>query len=89
MITDTGLSKEAYIRSVLPGNIPREKPDERFYTVMKDLIDIANNANQIAKQVNNYDSDVACKLHNEAEKLARFQLDARRAFLLPEKIRWL
>jgi hypothetical protein len=53
---------------------------------MKDLIDIANNANQLAKQVNNYDSDVAYKLHNEAEKLARFQLDARRAFLLPEKI---
>jgi len=55
-INRTGLSKEAYIRSVLLGYIPREKPDERFYEMMKDLSGIANNVNQLARKANAFGS---------------------------------
>ena len=84
-IQSTGLSKEAYMRSVLLGNIPREKPDERFYTLMKDLSGIANNANQLARKANAFGSIHSRMLQTEAEKWSRFQTDIREAILLPEK----
>ena len=83
-IEKSGLSKEAYIRSVLFDRVPREKPDEQFHTMMRELLESLNNANQYARQVNSFDSDAAWKLYNELEKLSRLQLDIRKAFLLPE-----
>jgi len=85
-IQKTGLSKEAYIRSVLLGNIPREKPDERFYTLMKDLSGIANNANQLARKANAFGSIHTQTLQTEAEKWSTFQTAVRKAILLPEKL---
>ena len=85
-LDSTGLSQEACIRSLLHGFVPREKPADRFYTMMKELIVSINIANQLARQVNRFDSDVAWKLYNELEKLSRLQLDIRQTFLLPEKM---
>lgn len=85
-IQKTGVSKEAYIRSVLLGRVPREKPDERFYDVMRELSGMANNTNQLARKANAFNSIHARMLQREAEKWSRFQLDVRREFLLPEKL---
>ena len=85
-ISKTGLSIEACLRSIINGFIPREKPDERFYLMMKELIEVMNTANQLARHVNRFDSDVAWMLYNELEKLSRLQLDIRQTFLLPEKL---
>ena len=82
----TGLSKEAYIRSVLLGSIPKEKPDERFYAMMKDLSGIANNVNQLARKANTFGSINSRSLQNEAEKWSKFQTEMREIILLPEKI---
>ena len=46
------LSEGGLIRLVLKGYEPREKPDERFYDVMRELSSIGNNINQIARTVN-------------------------------------
>ena len=40
------------ISLLLKGYEPREKPDERFYDVMRELSSIGNNINQIARSVN-------------------------------------
>ena len=85
-IKKTGLSKEAYIRSVLLGSIPKEKPDERFYAMMKDLSGIANNVNQLARKANTFGSMNSRSLQNEAEKWSKFQTEMREIILLPEKI---
>jgi len=42
-VKKTGLSREAYIRSLLLGYAPKEKPDARFYEVMRELSAIGNN----------------------------------------------
>ena len=56
------LSEAGLIRLLLRGYEPREKPDERFYDVMRELSSIGNNINQIAMVVNSnravYQSDV-------------------------------
>jgi hypothetical protein len=82
----TGLSREAYIRSILLGSVPREKPDDRFYAVMRDLSGIANNANQLARAAAAFGVVDTRRLQREAEKWSQFQLDVRRVFLLPEKL---
>ena len=85
-INRTGLSKEAYIRSVLLGYIPREKPDGRFYEMIKDLSGIANNVNQLARKANAFGSIYGKTLQAEAEKWSKFQTEIRERFLLPEKM---
>lgn len=42
------LSEAGLIRLLLRGYEPREKPDERFYDVMRELSSIGNNINQLA-----------------------------------------
>jgi len=42
------LSEGGLIRLLLKGYEPREKPDERFYDVMRELSAIGNNINQLA-----------------------------------------
>jgi len=82
----TGVSREAYTRSVLLGSVPREKPDERFYAVMRSLSGIANNANQLARKAVATGYFHAKELQEEAEKWGKFQLEVRQKFLLPEKL---
>ena len=45
------LSEGGLIRLLLRGYEPREKPDERFYDVMRELSAIGNNINQIAAKI--------------------------------------
>lgn len=46
------LSEAGLIRLLLRGYEPREKPDERFYDVMRELSSIGNNINQLAVKAN-------------------------------------
>ena len=46
------LSEGGLIRLLLRGYEPREKPDERFYDVMRELSAIGNNINQLAAKAN-------------------------------------
>jgi len=81
----TGLSKEACIRDLLNGFAPKEKPNERFYAMMKELSGIANNVNQLARKANAFGTIDSKTLQAEAEKWSRFQTEIRETFLLPEK----
>mgnify|MGYP000257055013 CR=1 FL=1 len=46
------LSEAGLIRLLIRGYEPKEKPDDRFYDVMRELSSIGNNINQIARTVN-------------------------------------
>ena len=45
----TGLSEAEYLRCLIEGYNPKEKPDEEFYKIMRNLRAIGNNLNQIAR----------------------------------------
>ena len=64
---------------------PKERPDERFYDVMRQLSSIGNNINQLAAQANSLSFVDAQKLQKEAERWHKFQADVERQFLRPEK----
>ena len=48
--TESGYSREAYIRSLLDGRIPRPMPPPAYHDMMRELHGIGNNLNQIAQK---------------------------------------
>lgn len=79
------LSEGCLIRLLLKGYEPREKPDERFYDVMRELSAIGNNINQLAAKANTLGFVDAPQLKKEAERWHKFQADVERIFLRPDK----
>lgn len=79
------LSEAGLIRLLLRGYEPREKPDERFYDVMRELSSIGNNINQLAVKANTLGFVDAPQLKKEAESWHKFQADIERTYLRPDK----
>ena len=79
------LSEGALIRLLIRGYEPREKPDERFYDVMRELSSIGNNINQLAVKANALGFVDAPQLKKEAERWHKFQADIERTYLRPDK----
>lgn len=79
------LSEAGLIRLLLRGYEPREKPDERFYYVMRELSSIGNNINQLAVKANALGFVDAPQLKKEAERWHKFQADIERTYLRPDK----
>ncbi len=81
----TGLSQSAVMRALILGYEPREKPDERFYEVMKKMYEISDNLKQLERiaYIQGYiDKE---KLTYELEKFNKFQLEVQMKFLRAEK----
>ncbi|MPN10349.1 hypothetical protein SDC9_157644 [bioreactor metagenome] len=79
------LSEAGLIRLLLRGYEPREKPDESFYDVMRELSSIGNNINQLAVKANALGFVDAPQLKKEAERWHKFQADIERTYLRPNK----
>ena len=79
------MSESGLIPLLLKGYEPREKPDERFYDVMRELSAIGNNINQLAAKANTLGFVDAPQLKKEAERWHKFQADVERTFLRPDK----
>lgn len=80
-----GVTESALVRSLLKGYEPREKPDERFYAVMRELSAIGNNVNQLATKGNTLGFADVPTLKQEAIRWHRFQADIEAVFLRPMK----
>jgi hypothetical protein len=82
---ECGYSREAYIRSLLEGRIPRPMPPPDYHAMMRELHGIGNNLNQIAQKahitnnINDGRYDRALKMFVEA--LTRIE----EAVILPKK----
>lgn len=46
----SGLSREAYLRHIIRGIVPRDAPPPDYYAMMRELHKIGNNLNQIAQK---------------------------------------
>ena len=80
------MTEAALVRSLVSGYEPKEKPDDRFYDVMRQLSAIGNNMNQIARKANAIGFIDAWEYKHQAELLHQFQLEVRRHFILPGKV---
>lgn len=81
----TCLSEAALVRLLIKGYEPREKPDERFYDIMRELSAIGNNIHQLSAKANALNFIDALQLKQETERWHKFQANIEREFLRPEK----
>lgn len=80
-----GVPREAYLRMLIMGTQPKEKPSADFYGMMKELNAIGNSLNQIAT-VANSKSFINVKAYEEnACKLNGFILEISKAVFIPER----
>lgn len=49
-VKQSGLSREAYLRQIIKGLVPKNTPPPDYYLMMKELHKIGNNLNQIAQK---------------------------------------
>lgn len=80
-----GLSEAELIRNLIIGFEPKEKPDNRFYEVMRDMRAIGNNLNQIARKANSLNYIDFQSYQFEAKKWNEFILEIKKEFLLPQQ----
>lgn len=53
LVKKSGLSREAYMRHLISGVIPKEAPSPDYHSMMRELHHIGNNLNQIALKAHN------------------------------------
>jgi len=82
----TGLSKSAFIRMLITGYAPKEKPDARFYEVMRELSAIGNNLNQLARKAAALNYIDVPQYKKEADEWRELRMAIKREFLEPEKL---
>ena len=80
----TCLTEAALVRLLVRGYEPKERPDERFYDVMRQLSSIGNNINQLAAQANSLSFVDAQKLQKEAERWLGFRRMWSDSFSVPK-----
>lgn len=81
----TGLSESDFIRSYIKGYKVKEKPDENFYYVLRNLGGIANNINQIARVVNRSLYIDPRDYDKHMQKVLDFITDIEELYLSPVK----
>lgn len=80
-----GMNASDYIRKLLVGYKPKEKPPEDFYEVIKSIRIIGNNINQIARMANARGVVDILHFNKEVEKLDQIIIDMKNKYLRPEK----
>ena len=83
----SGLSREAYLRHLISGVVPREAPSPDYFGMMRELHGIGNNLNQIARKAHTLNVmdvqryDAACRQLEDAIRAIT------EAVILPEKLK--
>ena len=85
-VRKTGLSREAYIRKLLQGYVPRELPPIDYYGMMRELNAIGNNLHQISARANKTGFFLAEKYDENYKQLMEKVLEIQAAATLPEKV---
>lgn len=81
----SGLSQSAVLRILIKGYEPREKPDDRFYDLMRQFYAMSNNLNQIAIKANSLGFVDTRLLKDKIDKLTNFSLKLKRNTCIPKR----
>ena len=80
-----GMNASDYIRHLIVGYKPKEKPSEQFYEEIKNIRNNGNNINQIARIANAKGVIDVPHLKKEIDKLDAFIIDMKNKYLRPDK----
>ena len=84
-VKKSGISREAYLRHLIDGNLPREYPPPDYFRFMQELYRVGNNLNQIAQKAHVLNV-VDVKRYDEAcHNIDKLILDITKAVIFPAK----
>lgn len=83
--TKANITESEYFRRIILNYEIKEKPDQEFYTAMKDLRGIAVNVNQIARKANSLNFIDTPQYANISKELNKFMLEIKEKFLIDRK----
>ncbi len=79
------ISEANFLRNCINGFQVKEKPDENFYQVLKDLRGIAVNINQLARSSNSYGYYDKEQYNSNIKKISDFIVDIQEMYLTPAR----
>lgn len=83
-VRQTGLSREAYLRALISGYVPRPLPPAEYYAVLRELRAIGNNLNQLAAKAHATGHPDCAIFQREADDLRSAIWQIREAVTAPE-----
>ena len=84
-VKKSGLSQEAFIRTLINGYIPKELPPPDYYAMTRELHTIGVNLNQIAAKANATGHIDKAVFQYEANRLRKAVVEIQAAVTLPER----
>lgn len=85
-VKKSGLSREAYLRQLVNGLVPRNAPPPDYYSMMRELHQIGNNLNQIAQKAHVLNVIDVQRYDREVRRFQQAVEQITAAVVLPEKI---
>jgi len=85
-VKKSGLSQEAYVRSLIDGLVPTDAPPPDFFAMMRELHYIGVNMNQIAQKAHALNVLDSKRYDDNAEMLKKDVVEIINAVMLPRKI---
>ena len=80
-----GLTDAAFIRMAIHSLVPKEKPDEEFYTAIRQLTGISINLNQLTAKANSLGFIDVPLLHKLADDISKLQSELFSKYLFPDE----
>lgn len=85
-VKKSGLSREAYLRQLIQGVVPRDAPPPDYYSMMRELHKIGNNLNQIAQKAHLLHVVDVQRYDREVRKFEEAVRRITEVVVLPEKM---
>lgn len=85
-VKKSGLNREAYLRQLISGLVPRDAPPPDYYAMMHELRGIGKELNQIAQLARALDRIDVQRYDREARKFDQAVKKITEAVVLPERV---
>lgn len=87
LVRKSGLGREAYIRQLIKGVVPRDAPPPDYYRMMQELYRIGNNLNQIAAKAHTLQVMDVQRYDKAVQEFQSAVRTITKAVVLPERSR--
>ena len=87
-VKKSGISREAYIRHLIEGSVPREAPPPDYYAMMREIYAIGKNFNQIAQKAHVLNVMDAQRYDAEVRKLEAAIKTSYMPFILADRTKF-
>ena len=82
-VLKSGITREAYLRHLINGKVPKDAPPANFYNFTRELHSIGNNLNQIALKAHMLNVIDIKRYDEECRRLAKLIIDVTDAVISP------